>query len=289
MMLALVFSRDRALQLQATLESFMLQVTDAATSRVVVLYRATSSRHQSQYRVLAGQWAASIHFVEETAFQRQVIELLEPAGEPNAVSEVTAKTTHGDYCLLLVDDCIFVRSFRLEDVVQALGLNPRALGFSLRLGSNTTYCYSLNRAQAVPAFREISANVRRFHWVGAEGDFGYPLEVSSSIYRLKMLRHLLGNLRFENPSTLESQMALQARSLAARFPELICFDRSVAFCVPLNRVQDVYRNRASTYERYSVETLADLFDLGKRIDVRGLSGFTPSACHQEINLQFERR
>ncbi len=289
MMLALVCSRDRALQLQATLESFMLQVSDAATARVVVLYRATSSRHQSQYRVLAEQWAPGINFVEETAFPSQVMELLEPAGDPNTASEAFGKTTHGDYCLLLVDDAIFVRSFRLEDAAEALGMNSRALGFSLRLGSNTTYCYSLNRTQALPAFHEISADLRSFRWTGAEGDFGYPLEVSSSIYRVKMLRDLLGHLHFENPSTLESQMALRARSLAARFPDLICFDRSVAFCVPLNRVQDVYRNRASASERYSVETLADLFDLGRRIDVGALSGFTPRACHEEIDLLMEQR
>lgn len=290
MFLVLVFSRDRAMQLHATLESFMLQVPDAATAEIVVLHRETSSRHRSQYRELESKLDMRVRFLEETAFQQQVINLLgDPTDHHTDLSPGVDVQGKEDHCLFLVDDCVFVRSFRLSEAQEALDSSPRSLGFSLRLGRNTTFCYSLNRTQALPTFGELGDAMRKFRWIGAEGDFGYPLEVSSSIYRLKMLRDLLGHLRFENPSSLESQMALHARNLGVRFPDLICFERSVAFCVPLNRVQDVYQNRASTSERYSVETLADQFDLGKRIDIQALSGFTPRACHQEIDLQLERR
>jgi hypothetical protein len=289
MILVIVFSRDRALQLQATLESFVLQVPDAAMSKVVVLYRTTSARHESQYRALTQQFGGRVRFVEEVSFRNQVIDILNGSslGGDDASPSVNSGDS-GDHCLFLVDDNIFVRPIRLRDAQLALESNPDALGLSLRLGRNTTYCYSLSRPQALPRFSELENGLLKFRWRGSDGDFGYPLEISSSMYGLHMLRDLISGLPFEGPSALESQLALRARHFSGRQPALLCSEHSVAFCTPVNRVQEVYDNRTGAASRFSVENLADLFDQGMRIDVHSLAGFMPRSCHQEIELDFER-
>jgi hypothetical protein len=196
------------------------------------------------------------------------------------------------HVLFVVDDTVFVREFGLREVQDMLNAYPRALGFSLRLGTNTRYCYPLDKPQAIPAFTHLANDVMMFDWssLGKDShDFGYPLEVSSSAYRASELVSLLSRLAFENPNTLERQMAANADLFCTRNPCLLCYERSVAFSIPINRVQRVYKNRAAETPEYSAECLAKMFDDGYRIKVEVYSGFVPNGCHQEVELFFERR
>ena len=54
----------------------------------------------------------------------------------------------------MVDDNIFVKDFLLKEIIEALDRNPRAIGFSLRLGRNTGYCYMQGRDQSLPPFND---------------------------------------------------------------------------------------------------------------------------------------
>ncbi len=290
MMRILLFSRDRALQLEATLHSLRLQTADSVTAQVVVLFRATSPRYESQYAQVAMDYGDMAHFVVEADFRSQVADILHgigvatpsPAAGPMSADDV-------NHWLFLVDDCLFIRPFQLGSAEDALDAHSDALGFSLRLGVNTTYCYSLGRPQRLPVSTKLESGILKFRWPGAQGDFGYPLEISSSLYRARMVMDFVSGLRFNSPSTLESQMALHAGDFSRRHPALLCFEHSVAFCAPVNRVQEVFDNRAGAVDKYSIQHLADLFDEGRRINVRSLTGFEPNACHQEVELNFERR
>lgn len=301
MILALVFSRDRALQLDAALRSFMLQAQDASAARIVVLYRASSARHRSQYDLLARLYGASVSFVAETNFRSQVLDLLDgrDPSDPNlghqsalaglysrSKSKVSRPPSH---ILFLVDDTVFVRPFSLAESLGALISNTDSLGFSFRLGRNTTYCYALGRAQSLPEFQPLPNRILKFAWPHADGDFGYPFELSSSLYPSPIVVRLVGRLKFSDPSTMESQMASHARQYSRANPVLVCYDESRAFSAPLNRVQQVYENRAGGAPEFSVERLADVFEEGKRIHIQSLSGFVPNACHQEVQLAFESR
>ncbi len=285
MIRALVFSRDRALQLQSALDSFVLRVPDAQEATITVLYRATSAQHQRQYAMLQTRLGDALQFVPEQDFRSQVIAFL--AGNPVLGRSQPPAAERADHCMFIVDDSIFIRPIRLVDVVRALESNPDALGFSFRLGRNTTFCYALGRPQTSPRVRQLADGLLKFRWRGADGDFGYPLEVSSSLYRLTTLVHLVPRLDFTNPNTLESQLAGHTGEFARKQPALLCAEHSVAFSAPLNRVQEVFPNRAGSSPRLSTDYLADLFDQGKRIKVSALADFSPNACHQEIDLEFE--
>ncbi len=288
MIMILVFSRDRALQIQATLASLGLRASDHSIARVAVLYKATTRRHLGQYERLASEFAGGVRFVQEMDFRQQVLELLNASfgGLHNKQWKETQRD-QSDHCLFLVDDTIFIRSFRLQSASAALDANRDALGFSLRLGRNTTECYSANRRQRLPKFQALGSEVLKFGWTRSDGDFGYPLELSSSLYSARTIGELLQGIEFENPSTLESQMSIRARDYASSHPALLCYEQSVAFSAPLNRVQTVFPNRTASSRQYSPDHLADLFDAGKRLNVAALEGFVPRACHQEIEPEFE--
>jgi glycosyltransferase involved in cell wall biosynthesis len=95
---------------------------------------------------------------------------------------------------------------------------------------------------------------------------------------------LLTDAAFNNPNTLEVQMAAQAVHCEAQ-PFLLCFNQSAAFSAPLNKVQAVYDNRASHNPASGAEALKQRFSEGQRVDVTAYAGFVPNACHQEIELK----
>ena len=286
----IIFSKDRPLQLHGTLESFRLRCLESSTVPVSVIYRATSSEYVNGYERLKKEFAMklSIDWIEETNFKKNLLDqLIDSKGQKSGlIGRIFGRKVmlRHLYVLFLVDDNLFIRDFSIETTLATLGKNPTSIGFSLRVGKNTHYCYSNSCQQAFPEFINAAEGVLSFHWPGCEGDFGYPIEVSSSVYRTKDLLSLLQNLPYSNPNRLEQALSVSSRLFARKQPKLLCFDRSVAFCVPVNKVQNILDNRAGSSEEYSSEALNQLFLKGYRIDVEKLNGFTPDAAHQEIEL-----
>ncbi|RCK75739.1 MAG: Glycosyltransferase [Anaerolineae bacterium] len=318
----LIFSKDRAMQLEATLRSLYTMVQDIQHSSISVLFKTSSDRYASQYQNLMKQFA-QVKFVEETDFQGDVYKILvgDQDRKKRSWINLLAKLNHrplirgysfseiilrfllrsgfkggylpfedlwnSQYCLFSVDDCIFIKPFTFNQIIKAIEKTPQAIGFSLRLGSNTNYCYMNNSAQEVPRFLRLNEDILYFEWGNAEYDFGYPLELSSSVYRSSTVIPLIFSLYYTTPNMLESKLASMSRWYGKRFPYLLCFESSVAFSIPLNKVQrDRPLNRFSANPHYSPEALALLFDEGKRIDLCPLMNLTPNSCHQEVGLEF---
>jgi glycosyltransferase involved in cell wall biosynthesis len=268
----LIFSKDRALQVQAAIESFFLYCQDRGRIRLRVLYKASNQLHRGQYERLKEKFR-DVSFVEEEDFKKQVL----------------AVVAGCEYVLFLVDDNLFVGDFSIIDAVLSLQNNADAIGFSLRLGRNTTYCYAHNAEQRVPAFQGAEGGILKYDWTLAEYDFVYPLEISSSIYRTADILRLLRQVEFSNPNTLEEAMAANSHLYRQVRNSLLCFEQSVAFCAPVNMVQTAWNNRVGRNDNYSVEQLAQVFEQGGRIDVERYSGFVPKSCHQEVELYFGSR
>jgi glycosyltransferase involved in cell wall biosynthesis len=269
-MISIIFSKDRALQLAATIESFLLHCQDTNSTALKVLYKASALRHQDQYEVLKRRYP-EVHFIQETNFRQQVLSSI--AGS--------------DTVLFMVDDNIFVKPFCLRTITAILNEEKDAIGFSLRLGQNTTYCYPLHCPQQPPHFTAIRGGVLKYTWVGAQHDFGYPFEVSSSVYRTQELFELLRQLKFNNPNQLEGAMAAAAKYYAKARSALLCYARSVTFCNPINVVQTDNKNRYGTTHHYTHQELAQHFSDGLAIDVEKYAGFTPQGAHQEVQLHFK--
>ena len=267
----LVFSKDRALQLDATLRSLFAHCKDVHAMDIHVIYSASSTLHQECYAKLI-QEHSGVSFISEGIFREDVLLLLQPY----------------EHVLFLVDDNIFVRDFCLADVVTALQRNRECLGFSLRLGTNVTRNYHSQR-QDLPRFTPVGDAVMAYEWTGATGSFAYPLEVSSSVYRVCDVLPVLIKQEFDNPSSLEIELNRHKAHYAGDRGSLLCYRRSVTFCAPVNVVQVAYKNRAGSRAEYSAESLARSFADGNRIRVEDYADMLPGACHQEVDLVFVQR
>jgi hypothetical protein len=323
---AIIFSKDRAMQLDALLRSYHRYCQDAEIVDLTVLYFTSDDRHARQYKTLQENHP-HIHFIAQNNFRQDVINIL--GGHPTGnwlekalqlLSSMNSGRNHRRFIhrrlwrwmaekwlwpltwnfnsifikqdktaiiLFMVDDNLFTREFSVTQVVGALNANPNAIGFSLRLGTNTTFAYMHNVVQSVPDLKHISKEIARYDWTLAEYDFGYPLEISSSIYSARLIHFLLALKDFDNPNELESDFAASAKDFMQKFPMLLCYETSVAFSNPVNIVQSTYqKNRARQIYHYTVDELADKFDSGERIDLSFLDGFVSKSCHQEVSLSF---
>jgi len=267
---AVVFSKDRPLQLHAAVASLRATCTDPERLRVRALVFASTDEMARRYHTV-GRELPYLDLVPETDFRATTLEV----------------TRGARYLGFVVDDAIFVRPWSARAAVDALEHIPQALGVSLRLGKNTTTCYTLQKAQPVPPVVAAGPWLA-FEWTRAVLDFGYPLELSSSVYRGEDLSPLLEELAFRNPNELEASLARRCLRFKDTRPVLLMAEKSLAFCAPLNMVQTAFPNRAGNRAEYSIEALGALFDEGGRVDVQALRGFTPKACHQEIELPLRR-
>ena len=314
---AILFSRNRAMQLDAVLRSFYLHCTDADTIDFRVLYLATDDRHKKQYALLAAGYP-NVKFFPQEEFRQDLLKMtfqsgshrnpwkfVSPGPDPHSlfgkmwkwmvrsiqvrlIQILLRKNLADKYVLFLVDDNLFVRDFFMQEVLATLFETPGLIGFSLRLGTNTTFCYPFSQAQRLPDFISLGNDLLQFYWPSSEFDFGYPLELSSSIYRLSDIWPLLAALRYNNPNDLEEQMAANVNILKNRHPLLGCFKKSVTFCNPVNKAQSHFPNRAGEDHAYTIEELADRFEAGERINTIAFTDFVPNGCHQETELIFER-
>jgi hypothetical protein len=204
--------------------------------------------------------------------------------EPGQFKEdVLAELNGYEFVLFCVDDTIFLRQFDLKRPISLLKKHPDAIGFSLRLGLNTTYCYMKDCDQKVPKFEVVDGHCIKYNWRKAQWDFGYPLEISSSIYRTDDVMGILEDCNFDNPNMLE--VMLSRGRFGCRKDYLMCYPESVAVSVPFNKVQKVFpRNRSMKYTPHYFQTL---YKQGMRINVEEYAGITTNSAHQELPLKLK--
>ena len=268
-MLIIIFSKDRALQLSATIDSLLATCKETSLLNIYVLYTTSSELHEQQYRELDKQYL-NVKFRKETRFKENLISILLSGNYP--------------YVLFCVDDTIFIKKFSIKEITNHLHIQEGSLGFSLRLGLNTTYCYMLDKPQILPKVDFISDNVIKYNWVTAEYDFEYPLELSSSVYKTYLILALIRNKEFHNPNSLESLLNVYKTPYKNIFNELLCYKVSVAFSNPCNIVQVKKTNR---HGKLNADDLAIKFSEGYRLDISKYYGLVTSSVHQEEPLYFK--
>jgi hypothetical protein len=258
-MTALVFSKDRALQLDAFLRSVARFVTPRP--RVDVIWLATSIRHRQAYDevFLRHPWAVA-HEEMGGSFKAAVLACLPSDGS----------------VVFFVDDLVFIRPWAVTEMP----------GLSLRLGLHLTDCYPTARRQGMPRVT-IDAGLVTWRWADGEGDWGYPLSLDGHVFDLAELRPLIAAIPFTSPNTLEAALQRFAPAFLTRMGT--CYYEARIVNVPWNRVQQDWANRCAGDPAATPEQLLTVWEQGQQIDLAPLVGVRPASCHQEFPLTVEAR
>jgi hypothetical protein len=257
----IVFSKDRAMQLDACLRSIAKYAR--YDGPVTVICRATTPEFEEAYGIL--DRLDGVRLVRQgTDLQRDILEAIVP---------------DTPYTVFHTDDDLFFRK-----PSRPPGPPRDFVAFSQRLGRNTTYCHPLDRAQPIPSF-ESSGPVIAWDWTRAKCDYAYPMSLDGHVFRTELVRSMITRARFANPNQLEDELHRQ-RYRAPR--GMLAFCESCLVSIPANIVTSSHSNRAAARPEWSAEVLNRRFLAGERVDLEALDFSNVIGAHQEIALRFHR-
>jgi hypothetical protein len=228
---------------------------------VSVLYRYTGDFEGDIALVKAEN--PEVEFISQADFRNDVITWIDKA-EADVVSFAT-------------DDALFTRHVPTDLIRDILVANKNVTTFSLRMGLHLDHCYPTNSPQRIPD-GQVQNGVFVWSTEQADGDWGYPLSVDGHIFRRDFVKSMFEALNFSNPNSLESNWQSLKRMVS---PVACCLPKSCYFNVPLNRVQDDYRNRCGNID--NSEFLAMYRD-GMRHASDRFKNFINASAHQEVDV-----
>lgn len=273
----IIFSKDRAAQLDALLRSIRERVEGwEKRSLWSVVFAASSPEFDEGYEIVRAEHrSGTLRFIDERSqsgdFRSIVTETMQRQHQANGAP----------WCMFLVDDIIFKTQWALDGgkPMRRLKTDPRVLCLSLRMCPRYNVCYSENR----PVKRPFMALFGRWNWRKASGDWGYPMSLDGHVFRYNDIFPLVQQIEFKNPNTFE--FALSQNPIIAR-PLMTCYAESVVVNLPVNRVQHVYNNRAGEEYGLSAEELNASFLAGRRVNLAPIYALNENlACHHELPLQ----
>jgi len=264
-----IFSKNRPLQLHATLKTLFKYGKNVSDVSVITmgdqeLYKQVQSEIEAEFRV-------RVKMIEQRNFYLDVTRLMNP---------------YYSHLAFLVDDTVFYRPFDLVSCCQFLRKRSDVFGVSLRLGHNTSSCYMLKCSQSMHDLKHSDDSpFMTWNWNGSSGDFSYPMDLSSSVYRISDVQQLLSEVTpFTNPNTMEHYLHLDRKKLLDRCPRLASLPKSVAFSMPMNVTQEQFENRHAKECSYTIGELLRAFKKGQRMDTKFLDHVNPNAAHFEFRF-----
>jgi hypothetical protein len=209
----IVFSKNRPMQLQATIESSRLGCFD----NIDVIYKS-DDEYKEGYEILKIRFP-KVNFVEQTDFKKDLLGLFKY-----------------EWTCFAADDDIFYGQFDKSILKE---ITNDVVCFSLRLGMNINYCYSNDKPNQIKNYEDKGEFIK-FNWREQELDFGYPLSVISHIFRTTQIKALSEKEVYSNPNIYEGVLQRHLEGLQAN---IVAYKQSRVFGVPANRVNDTNANR----------------------------------------------
>lgn len=264
----IVFSKDRACQASACIESLYKNFTDIANASVSVLYRTSSFSFEKAYKKAEAIHSnKNIKWLPETDFKNQLEKMVTASESP--------------LLMFLVDDIVFVNKISLQDKqIQLVKTVSSMLAASLRLHSDITRCYATDQTNSVPKFVKGSV----WQWTSGDGDWGYPMSVDGNVYNTALFKEILPRIQYNNPNTLEATLDSIKNNIIPKY--LCCYPNGPRLInIPANRVQETYKNRFTG--SVTAEELNDLFLEGKQIDIENYQGIKPNTVHVPVDIKLK--
>jgi hypothetical protein len=260
-----IFSKDRACQLELFIRSMKIFFIEHMLCKVFILYTYSNEEFKKGYdRTIS--YHPEFKYVPEdgSGFKKQLIEILDAS-------------VHAT--MFLVDDIVFkdyffirspeMRTFMSRDDIACL---------SLRMCPRINYCYTEKRLTPPP----VISNEGIWNWVGQPGDWGYPNSLDSCVYKTSQIIDLIRSMNYWNPNTFEGSWANHP---PLNRPYMICFKESKIINNPANRVQTANNNHCGNI---SAGFLNTQYLNEHLIALRPFVGLKNMAAHQEVDILFTK-
>lgn len=261
-----VFSMDRALQLDGLLRSFFLNKQGECTIKVI--YRTSNDEYKKSYQEVEERFKGKVEFFEETgSFKSTLVNVL------NKLE--SAKL------FFLVDDIIFTENFDCEFLSK---IDTSKYIFSLRMGSHLNYSYVVDKTQRLAEFIDKNDAYLYWDWSKSELDWAYPLSVDGHIFATEEIKLLASHFEYKAPNSFEGVL----QNVKELFSKKLGMSYKKARIVnnPCNKVQNEVSNLHGTMHQ---DDLLKIWQDGKEIDILPIQGYINKSVHEDIKFEFKER
>lgn len=277
---AIVFTRDNPAQLSLLLESIEKYAKDVFYVNIIV--QCSGEDFHLGYKKLEskGGWD-EIHYVQpednlrEDSFKELVLGVLKNGSKNNL-----------EYSCFFLDDDIIYNKVELDDITSQIKSDEDVVCFSLRLGDNTTKCYTLGAENVLHDIR-YDGNFMKWDWSLHYLDFGYPFAMDGHVFRTRDIYKLVRKSRFTGVEELE--MALF--DFTETFPRnmMASYKTSALVGAPVGRVQQSIDNEITmrlkeAEARVRRENMNTVFLSGEFIKLENIDFSNIEGCHQKLDF-----
>lgn len=264
----IIFSKDRAAQLDLTLSGLKHYFREWREQSYTILYTYSSDLHK-----LAYDRAMILHpefkWVKETNFQQDTKNIFN-SGTKSFVS-------------FLVDDDVWINEMSINTYeFNEFKINSQIACLSPRIAPQVNYCYTARLSTPPP--KEF-INKTTWNWTNSElaGDWNYPMSIASfHIFKKEDLLNSINNVSFRGPNSFEGSCL--APNPPRHRPLMICFENCKVFCGTVNRVQ--IENSNFHENSHNPDMLAKIFLMGKRFNPLANNGLIMPMCHGPVKLEY---
>ena len=263
----IIFSMDRALQLDALLRSLFLN--KIGECKTVVIYKASDENHKKAYLEVCKRFQDKVEFVEED--DRPFKKLLLNSVDNLDVGKI----------FFLVDDIIFTEQVNFIELSK---IDTSKTVFSLRMGKHLNYSYVVDKEQILPQFLKEDENFIYWNWNDGELDWAYPLSVDGHIFNRLEIKVLIEHFDFKAPNSFEDVLQKEKELFLNRVG--MSYKKAAIVNNPCNKVQSEVTNLFGTMHQ---DDLLKIWQDGKEIDIEKLQGYINKSVHEEIEFKFKDR
>lgn len=276
----IIFSKDRAPQLDLLLRSMERNVDKLCHQNVFVVFKASSREFADGYRKTVADWGRKdkgtgyVTWLNEDAssFKQRLLDIFQ-----------TEEVRSNPFTMFLVDDIVFTHEFsNADEEFDFLLENKDLLGLSLRLDPQKTYCYAIDQEMKVP--ESLHTDFLCYPWHGKDGDFGYPMSVDGTVFRTNEILPLVQNLHYWNPNAFEAALSQHP----IQRPHMLAYKQAKLVNIPVNRTQDTFNNRHANLEEAQLSLLNKEYLDGKKIDYEPFDKLQTPSVHFETDYSYNR-
>jgi hypothetical protein len=266
----IIFSKDRACQLELLLRSMIIFWTDLPKYKINVLYTFSNKEYEDGYEKLKNKYKnENFIFHLETNFGKDLRNIF---------------NLKNKYSIFFVDDNVFKEEFILESYEFDMFNDDKEniLCLSLRLHPRLSFCYTMNKKMKSPEFDKF----RKWDWTKGELDYQYPMSLDAHLFKTTSIYNHIFSDKYNNPNSLESFMASTPYGFGNPIHKnfMICYDKSKVINLPINKVQNYNNNK---HGNITQKYLNDKFLSGNIISIHNIKYIDNISCHQEIQIKFE--
>lgn len=187
---SIIFSKDNAISLSLFLDSLDKYAKDIFNLNVIYSY--SNEEFKKGYEKLKSENKYNIKWIEQSILKENVLQVLQ---------------SNSNHTCFFVDNDIFYKKFDITQIEKSLYEDQNLFSFSLRLGTNTKYCYLIKSTNTL-CTKEEKDGIIKWDWTKHFFDYSFPISMHGHVFRTKDVLRLVKQVGFKSYEELEEALQI---------------------------------------------------------------------------------